>query len=117
MMKGVMVVSPLASFRRALEVLIQDGGYTVCAGVGSLSAFRRALDACQVSPNIILLDFWLSRSVTIDFIKGLKQQGFKVILMGTHFLAPDIAVAESLDFLEKPFTQKELLKVIQRLNS
>ena len=109
-----MVISPQNSLRRSMEILIEQGGHTICPGVDNLGGFQHALDASEVTPNIVLVDYWLSRSLTIEFINSLKRQGFAVILMGTMFLGQDIAASEHIGFIEKPFTRTELMKVIAK---
>ncbi len=110
--KAVMVISPQTSLRRTVEMLIEQGGHTVCPGVDNLGGIRHALNASETTPNVIMIDYWLSRSLTIDLINGLKRQGFAVILMGTTFLGGDVAATERVGFIEKPFTKNELLKAI-----
>ncbi|MFW9831235.1 MAG: hypothetical protein ACFFD8_05625 [Candidatus Thorarchaeota archaeon] len=112
MAKVIMIISPLKSFRETLETLIQQGGYAICPGIKDLGSFRHALNTSESSPNIILLDFWLSRSVMINFIRSLKQQGFTVILMGNLFFGRALATTEEIGFLEKPFTSQELYEAI-----
>jgi DNA-binding NtrC family response regulator len=113
---AVMVISPQNSLRASVEQLIQQGHHIVCPGVDNLGGFRHALNAAETTPNVIIVDYWLSRSQTIDFIRGLKNQGFAVILMGTSFLGKDVATQEKAEFIEKPFTQNELLNAITRVN-
>ncbi len=108
-----MVISPDDSLRASLESILHQNGFTVCLGVRETGAFRHALDASETSPNVILFDYWLSRSLSIDFITSLKRQGFGVILMGTHLLGKDVAALEQVFFLEKPFTQIELRDAIK----
>jgi DNA-binding NtrC family response regulator len=109
---AVMVVSPQASFRIALEQLLSNEGLVVCSGVSNLSAFRHALNASEAHPNVILLDFWLEYAETQEFVTQLKQQGFSVVLMGTKFLGKTLAVQEGIGFLEKPFTRHDLLNAL-----
>lgn len=115
--KAIMVISPLDTFRMAQELLLQRNGFAVCAGIRNIEGFRHALNACKNPPNVILLDYWLSGPVTIEFIRSLKKQRFAVILMGTQFLGKDIAMSENIGFIEKPFTQLELQKVIQKVRA
>jgi DNA-binding NtrC family response regulator len=112
MTTAVMVLSPHKSLRFALEQLLSNEGLLVCPGVSRLEAFRHALNACEHSPTVILVDYWLGYAETIEFIQQLKRQGFAVILMGTKFLGQSIAVQEEIPFLEKPFTRQDLLRVI-----
>jgi DNA-binding NtrC family response regulator len=107
-----MVVSPQNSLRNSVETLIKLGGHIVCPGTDNLGGFRHALSAAETPPNVIIVDYWLSRSLTIDFLKSLKRQGFAVILMGTHFLGKDVAASEKVGFIEKPFTKDQLLQII-----
>lgn len=116
MTTAVMVISPQKSLRASVEQLIEKGNYIVCPGVDNLGGFRHALNATETTPNVIIVDYWLSRSQTIDFIQSLKNQGFAVILMGTNFLGKDVATQERVEFIEKPFTQDDLLKAITRAN-
>jgi DNA-binding NtrC family response regulator len=113
MATAIMVISPQETFRISLERLLQQNGYTLCQGIREIAAFRHAINASEPQPTVILLDYCLSRSISIDFIRSLKKQGFAVILMGTHFLGKDVAQMEQICFLEKPFTQRELHKAIQ----
>lgn len=113
MTTAIMVISPQDTLRTSLESILQQNGYTVCPGVRETGSFRHVLDASETPPNVILFDYWLSRSLTIDFIRSLKRQGFAVILMGTHFLGKDVAALEQVSFLEKPFTQLELHNTIK----
>ncbi|MFX1300200.1 MAG: hypothetical protein ACFFAL_10025 [Promethearchaeota archaeon] len=117
MTTAIMVISPHDSLRASLESLLHQNGYTVCPGIHETGAFRHALNASGTPPNVILFDYWLSRSLSIDFIRSLKRQGFGVILMGTHFLGKDVAALEQVFFLEKPFTQIELHDAIKAVLS
>ncbi|MFX0169689.1 MAG: hypothetical protein ACFE89_10090 [Candidatus Hodarchaeota archaeon] len=112
MTTAVMVVSPQASFRFALEQMLIEGGYIVCQGLAKLEAFRHALNACETPPKIILLDFWMGHAETTGFIKSLKQEGFTIVLMGTKFRGREIAAHEGIRFLEKPFTRLDLLRAL-----
>jgi len=107
-----MVLSTQDSFRFALEQLLINVGLTVCPGASRLEAFRHALNACETSPDLILLDYWLGFAETAKFIQQLKRQGFSVILMGTKFFGQTLALQEAIPFLEKPFTRRDLLRVI-----
>ena len=112
MTTAVMVLSPQDSLRLSIEKLLAHAGLHVCPGVSRLGAFRHALDACETSPNLILLDYWLGYAETTEFIQQLKRQGFTVILMGTKFLGRTLAAQEGIAFLAKPFTRQDLMKVI-----
>ena len=95
-----------------MELLIEQGGHTVCSGVDNLGGFQHALNASETPPNVIIVDYWLGRALTIEFIQSLKRQGFAVVLMGSSFLGSDVAIAEQVGFIEKPFTFTELMRVI-----
>lgn len=114
MAKAVMVISPQNSLRYSIETLLAQGGHTICPGIDDLGGFRHALNASEAVPNVILLDYWLSRAQTRSFVRTLKQQGFAVILMGTTFLGRNVAAAEGIGFIEKPFTKSELLKTVSQ---
>jgi len=107
-----MIITPHESLSRSIAKLITQAGFDVCPSVDNLGGFRHALNAAETPPNVLLVDYWLSRAQTIDFIKSLKRQRFVVILMGTHFLGKDVAAAEGIGFLEKPFTKSDLVKAI-----
>ena len=109
-----MVISPQISLRFAIEALIEQTGHTLCRGVDNLGGFRHALNASETPPEVIIVDYWLSRSLTTEFLKSLKQQEFAVILMGTHFLGKDLADAEGVGFIEKPFRKTDLLQAIAK---
>ncbi|MFX1492327.1 MAG: hypothetical protein ACFFBU_08700 [Promethearchaeota archaeon] len=113
MAKAVMVITPLDTLRSSVESLLQQSGYVVCPGIHTIDAFRHALDASETPPNVVIFDYWLGSSMTSDFINRLKKQGFAIILMGTKFLGRDIAESTGIQFLEKPFTQIQLIKAIR----
>jgi len=110
--KAVMVISPQNTLRRSVEALIERGGHTLCPGVDSLGGFNHALNASETPPNVILVDYWLSRSLTVDFLNSLKRQGFAIILMGTAFVGKELARSQQIGFIEKPFTKNTLMKAI-----
>ena len=95
-----------------MELLIEQGGHTVCSGVDNLGGFQHAVNASEIPPTVIIIDYWLGRALTIEFIQSLKRQGFAVVLMGSSFLGRDVATAEQVVFIEKPFTFKELMRAI-----
>jgi DNA-binding NtrC family response regulator len=95
-----------------MELLIKQGGHTVCSGVDNIGGFQHAVNASEIPPTVIIVDYWLSRALTIDFVNSLKRQGFTVVLMGSSFLGRDLATAEQIQFLEKPFTFNELMRAI-----
>jgi DNA-binding NtrC family response regulator len=95
-----------------MELLIKQGSHTVCSGVDNLGGFQHAVNASETPPTVIIVDYWLSRALTIEFIQSLKRQGFGVVLMGSSFLGRDVATAEQITFIEKPFTFNELMRAI-----
>ena len=112
MTTAVMVLAPQESLRFALEQLLSSEGFIVCPGVSRLSAFRHAMNACKTSPDVILMDYWLGFAETSAFIQQLKRQGVTVILMGTKFLGQTLAAQEGIALLEKPFSRRDLLRVL-----
>jgi DNA-binding NtrC family response regulator len=110
--EAVMVISPQKTLRHSIEKLVEQAGFIICPGVDNLAGFHHALNAAETPPTVILVDYWLSRSLTIDFLQSLKRQQFAVILMGTHFLGKDVAAAERVGFIEKPFTKTDLTQAI-----
>jgi DNA-binding NtrC family response regulator len=113
MKKTIMIITPRNHQRMALEGLLRNAGFKLAPGVGKLDELRHALDANETHPNVIMVDFWLSKGATIDLIQRLKAQGFAVILMGNQGLGQQIAKSQRILFLAKPFSTSDMVKAIE----
>jgi FixJ family two-component response regulator len=112
----IYLVDDNATVRSVLTVALSKAGYRVVCfadGIGLLAASHSAPPAC------VLLDVYLRDSFGLDILERLNAATYPapVLLMsgrGNIATAVDAMALGAYDFLEKPFSSKELLARIQR---
>lgn len=108
----VMIITPKDPLRRALEKLLQRGGFSFVVSAKGLDEIQHVINASNSQPDVILLDYWLPRYKTMRLVNSFKKQGYEVILLGNASVGQDIASSLEIPFLCKPFTKTELFTTI-----
>lgn len=115
-MKKILIVEDDTAILEALELALQDEGFSVHTVTNGNDAVDKAV---EVMPDIILLDLLLSGKDGTEIIKQLKQnnasQKIPVILLSAHPSAAQVAkTSGATDFIAKPFDVDVLVsKVMQ----
>jgi DNA-binding response OmpR family regulator len=115
-MKKVLIVDDDHAILEAMQLAIEDEGYSVSViADGNLAA----VEAKKVMPHIILLDLLLSGKDGTEVIAMLRKQketkDIPVILLSAHPTAAQTAKkCGATGFLAKPFDVDELLDIVQK---
>lgn len=112
----VFIVDDDSSVRKGLERLIRSAGFKVEAFSSGEEFLERKLD---ISPSCLVLDVRMRGLSGIDLQKKLIREGIPlpVIFITGHGNIPMSVKAMkdgAVDFLPKPFSDKELLSAINR---
>lgn len=118
-MAKVLIVDDDPAILEAMQIAIEDEGYTVETVADGNSA---ADTAKSFLPDIILLDLLLSGKDGTEIIAMLRSQdetkAIPVILLSAHPNAADTAKkCGANDFLAKPFDVDELLDKVAEFTS
>lgn len=113
----VVVVDDDEDIRLALSMLLSNQGYQVLEANGQVELARIT---AQHRPGLVLLDMNFSRDTTsglegLDILHQLNQQGLPTILMtawGNIELAVKGIQAGAADFIEKPWNNQKLLRLV-----
>ncbi len=114
-MKLVLIVDDEESIRSSLSGILKDEGYSViteAGGKAGLNAFA------EKSPNVVLLDVWLSDSDGSDILREMVRinKNIPVIMISGH---SDIDTAiktikiGAYDFIEKPLSLDRLVITVE----
>ena len=114
-MKLVLIVDDEESIRSSLSGILKDEGYSViteAGGKAGLNAFA------EKSPNVVLLDVWLSDSDGSDILREMViiNKNIPVIMISGH---SDIDTAiktikiGAYDFIEKPLSLDRLVITVE----
>jgi twitching motility two-component system response regulator PilG len=113
-----MIVDDSNTIRRTAEALLKKAGYDVCTAADGFEAMSVITDN---RPDIIFVDIMMPRLdgyQTCQLIKNNRQyRTTPVIMLSSKDGLFDRArgrIAGSQDHINKPFTQEELIDVIQR---
>jgi DNA-binding response OmpR family regulator len=115
MHKKILVVDDDKDILEAMQLLLENEGYTVLTVSKGEETYQNVLD---FKPDIILLDVLMSgvdgRVVCKTLKKDIKMSK-PIVMISAHPSAKnDISRYGANDFLEKPFETKELLNTIKK---
>src|SRR5258708_22531723 len=116
-MNRILIVDDDFSIVEALRIVLEEGGYTV----DSITDGFKIYDAIsENSPELILLDYWLSGIDGGTITKQLKSQldtkTIPIIVISANYASEKTVRAAGVDgFLAKPFNIFELLTMIEYL--
>jgi two-component system nitrogen regulation response regulator NtrX len=112
----VMIVDDEEGIRGTLSGIFSDEGFEPVTAASGEEAIRIAR---ETSPDIVLLDVWLSGMDGIQTMRELKEidQELPVIMISGHAnveLAVKAAKIGAYDFLEKPLSMEKVLLTVSR---
>ena len=113
----IIVVDDSELSRSSISKILSDNGYSV---VGLASNPKEALMLLGNNEcNLMIIDVVMPKSSGIELVKTLNDQNlnFKYIMISSLDLENVIIESISngvLDYLQKPFSSKELLGAVQR---
>lgn len=112
----VLVVDDDPGILEVIKIILSEHGYTVIA-VSEASLVKEAIS--QNSPNIILMDLWMSgidgHEIT-KYLKGnQKLKSIPIVIISALSEGEKMAMeAGADDFLAKPFNIEDLIEVVQK---
>ena len=118
-MKKILIVDDETVIVEVLRDLLQESGYQALT---AMDAMQATMQAVKYKPDLILLDISMPAGGGVAVYHRLKQspetQSIPVIFltaMPPADLAQKIPFAENVTVFRKPFKQKELLALIQKM--
>ena len=118
-MKRILIVDDETAIVEVLRDLLQESGYQVLTAMDGMQA---TMQAVKYKPDLILLDISLPAGGGIAVYNRLKQtpetQSIPVIFltaMPPANIAQQLPFADNVTVFRKPFKQKELLDLIQKM--
>lgn len=117
-MAEILIVDDEADIRDLISDLLEDEGHSARTAVDADTAFD---EIDRAAPDLVILDIWLqgSRLDGIEILKRVKRDNpdLPIVIISGHGNI-EVAVAAvkqgAYDFIEKPFTQDQLLVVAER---
>ena len=114
----IIVVDDSELSRTTISKILTDQGYNVVATASSAKDALKQLGS--VDCNLFIVDVVMPEVGGIDLVKTLIDQGFNFKYIMISSLDLDNVVIESIssgatDFLKKPFSSKELLDSVSRV--
>jgi chemosensory pili system protein ChpA (sensor histidine kinase/response regulator) len=113
--KRILVVDDMQYLRDVQVLLLTDAGYQATAIASAREALQRLP---EVAPDLILLDMSMPGMDGPQFLTHLRatpQWRHVPVVLTTGRAAAEVARDIGCDVLTKPFTEKALLDVVQRL--
>ena len=115
MRKKVLIVDDSLYMRTVIKDALTFGGYEV---VGQAATGEAAIDAAiDLQPDLITLDNILPDMLGLDVLKVLKEEDIKAKVVMISAVGQQSVVDEGMklganDYVVKPFTTEQLLKII-----
>jgi CheY-like chemotaxis protein len=114
-MKHIIMVDDDPAIRDAFGLIMERAGYTVTAFTNGSPLLGDDL----VLPDLIVLDKQLSGADGLEICRVLKQRAATrhvpiIMLSASPHIQRLAKEAGAEDFLEKPFTLKDLLEMVKR---
>ena len=114
-MKLILIVDDEESIRSSLSGILKDEGYSVITEAGGKAGLKAFIEK---SPNVVLLDVWLSDSDGSDILREMINinKNIPVIMISGH---SDIDTAiktikiGAYDFIEKPLSLDRLIITVE----
>ena len=118
MTKKVLVIEDTADNRRIMRLLLERAGYTFVEAVNGAEGLEKARSE---KPDLILMDIQLPVIDGYEATRRLKAdpelKSIPVIAVTSYALAGDEAKTKAAGcdgYVAKPFSPKELLRVVQQ---
>lgn len=118
-MKKILVVEDEVVIALAASLTLEEAGFQVIAAADGESGLAKARRDC---PDAIVTDFMMPRMDGVAMVRALRNEGCKVPVVMATAIAEDrlpLAVDERQHFyaafLNKPYTDDDLLAIVQRV--
>jgi CheY-like chemotaxis protein len=115
--KKVLVVDDEIHIVHVVSIKLRNNGFEVVTAENGQQGYQLA---CQEKPDVIVTDYQMPGMTGIEMIEALRKDeataAIPVIMLTARGFAVENAQKESLniaDCLSKPFSPKELLRVIE----
>ena len=114
--KSILIIDDDIAILESLSLFLVDQQYQV----STLTSFSKVSDISSLSPDIILLDYWIGDKNGGEFCKQLKSdkttKHIPLILMSANNMLSTISKSSPADsYIEKPFDIEKLLSLIKSL--
>ncbi len=110
----ILVVDDNESIQGAVELILQEAGYTARSALGGRDALE--LVVAGPPPRLVLVDLWMPDVDGRMLLRELKRQfpRLPIIMMSAAWNEePELDGADA--YLRKPFGRRELLEVVKRV--
>lgn len=120
MSKTVLVVDDSIYMRSLIKSTMESAGYEV---VGEAQNGEGAIDlACQLQPDLITLDNILPDMMGFEILKVIKEEGVESKVIMVSAVGQQTVVNKGLslgaaEYIVKPFTEEDLIKVVEKVMS
>ena len=120
MSKTVLVVDDSIYMRSLIKSAMEGAGYEV---VGEAQNGESAIDlACQLQPDLITLDNILPDMMGFEILKVIQEEGVESKVIMVSAVGQQTVVNKGLslgaaEYIVKPFTEEDLLKVVEKVMS
>jgi len=118
MSKRVLIVDDSIYMRSLIKTTLVGAGFDV---VGEAENGERAIDlAIELQPDLITLDNILPDMMGFEILKVLKDEGVESIVIMVSAVGQQTVVNKGLslgaaEYIVKPFTEEDLLSVVNRV--
>lgn len=117
--KKILIIDDDVAILEVMKIILEDKGYHVITTPTGDNIEEKVQD---LSPNIILLDFWLAGIDGHYIAKQLKSKvstkHIPVIMVSANHDPKKIAIEVGADdFLEKPFDIDDLVNIVEKHTS
>jgi len=114
----VLIVDDSTFMRSKIKNILEESGHQI---VGMADNGEKAIDMVfELKPDLVTLDNILPDMTGIDVLKILKQKNIQIKVIMISAVGQQSSINDSLkngalNYLVKPFDDRDLLKVIQRI--
>ena len=114
---NVLIVDDEIHIIHVVAIKLRNNGYEVISAENGTEAFELA---CEEKPDIIVTDFQMPIMTGLELVKKIRQsettKDIPVIMLTARGFAVEDEPIENLqisEFLSKPFSPRELLRIIE----
>lgn len=116
MPKKILIIDDEPKFVKTLKDRLEFAGYTVITAYDGEEGLNKAKEE---KPDLVLLDILMPKMDGYNFLKALKLDvninNIPVIILTAKAKMKGLFIPEgALDYITKPFDQKELLEKIEK---
>lgn len=121
MKKRILIVDDALFMRNLIKSVLTEAGFEVCGEASNALEGVRLYK--ELKPDLVTLDIVMPKMEELDGITAIKEILFfdpqaKIVIisaLGEHKLVQEALSYGAKDYIVKPFTKIELLKVVRKV--